>query len=494
MNTQSTILDNDNTATPRIWAASPDRRFRRDQWETGVSILALAGDVALILASFVLAYWVRFESGWFSLDHFNWAKPNLPDYTRLIFFGFMTVLIGLPGKGHYGMDNLLMPRQVLKKLWASISLSVLIFTGLTFTLHTKPPVSRLFVLLSLVFILLAVFAWRLGLSRVLNTPKFRALLGRRMIVLGSVGDAFRIQTGVMGTPDLIYVGWVDVGGHRTTVVKSDRSYLGSIHELGSLLRQHAIDLVVLSQTDGLQREAITSIIKICEDQHVGFRMVPQYFEILISSLRPGNIGGVPVLGLEMLPLDKLSNRFKKRLVDVLGALFGLALSAPVIALFTALVYWESPGPVFYQQSRVGLNGKRFNIIKIRSMRLDAETAGAQWAKENDPRRLRVGAFMRKWNIDETPQFWNVLFGQMSLVGPRPERPELIAKFKNTIPHYNARHMYPPGITGWAQVNGWRGNTSLEERIRHDIWYMEHWSLSLDFWIMFRTFFKQKNAY
>jgi lipopolysaccharide/colanic/teichoic acid biosynthesis glycosyltransferase len=146
------------------------------------------------------------------------------------------------------------------------------------------------------------------------------------------------------------------------------------------------------------------------------------------------------------------------------------------------------------QTRTGRNGRNFLMFKIRSMRTNAEEKGAQWAKANDPRRLAIGAFMRKWNIDEIPQFWNVLKGEMSLVGPRPERPELIAQFKYKIPHYHARHTCLPGMTGWAQVNGWRGDTSLEERIRFDIWYVENWSVSLDFRIMFLTFVKHKNAY
>jgi lipopolysaccharide/colanic/teichoic acid biosynthesis glycosyltransferase len=137
----------------------------------------------------------------------------------------------------------------------------------------------------------------------------------------------------------------------------------------------------------------------------------------------------------------------------------------------------------------------FYIFKIRSMHVNAEALGKpQWAQQNDQRRLRIGTFMRKWNIDEVPQFWNVLIGEMSLVGPRPERPELIARFKSKIPHYQARHIYRPGITGWAQVNGWRGNTDLDERIRHDIWYLENWSVWLDFRIMIHTFFRRENAY
>jgi lipopolysaccharide/colanic/teichoic acid biosynthesis glycosyltransferase len=166
-----------------------------------------------------------------------------------------------------------------------------------------------------------------------------------------------------------------------------------------------------------------------------------------------------------------------------------------MALFAALVYIESPGPVIYKQRRMGRNGHPFNIYKIRSMRVDAEAGKVVgWTVKDDPRRLRVGTFMRKWNIDEVPQFWNVLKGEMSLVGPRPERPELIANFKGEIPHYNARHNTKPGITGWAQIKGLRGDTDLEERIRADLYYLENWSILLDFQIMALTFRKQRNAY
>jgi exopolysaccharide biosynthesis polyprenyl glycosylphosphotransferase len=199
--------------------------------------------------------------------------------------------------------------------------------------------------------------------------------------------------------------------------------------------------------------------------------------------------------VEALPLTGYRNRFAKRSVDIAGALVGLSVAVPLIVVFGALVYWESPGPILYKQRRIGRKGREFHILKIRSMKVNAEAEGkAQWAQANDQRRLKIGAFMRKWNIDEVPQFWNVLTGEMSLVGPRPERPELIARFKSRIPHYQARHIYRPGITGWAQVNGWRGNTDLEERIRHDIWYLEHWSLWLDFRIMLQTFYKRENAY
>jgi exopolysaccharide biosynthesis polyprenyl glycosylphosphotransferase len=288
------------------------------------------------------------------------------------------------------------------------------------------------------------------------------------------------------------VGWVQVHSPHEGL---PGNRLGSIHELAGILRKHAVDIAVVLDTKVLSQEAVASVMKICEDKYVQFKIVPQFFDILLSSLRPNVIGGVAVLGLESLPLRSYENWIIKRTVDVAGGIVGLALSAPIITIFGALVYWESPGPVIYKQLRSGRSGRLFYIYKIRSMNMSAESNGkAQWAQQNDPRRLRIGTFMRKYNLDEVPQFWNVLKGDMSLVGPRPERPSLITRFKNKIPHYNARHSCLPGMTGWAQVNGWRGNTSLDERIRHDIWYVENWGFWLDVRILFLTFFRRDNAY
>jgi exopolysaccharide biosynthesis polyprenyl glycosylphosphotransferase len=228
---------------------------------------------------------------------------------------------------------------------------------------------------------------------------------------------------------------------------------------------------------------------------VRFMAIPAFFEVLISGLHLESLRGIPILSIGRLPLDSLTTRALKRAVDILGGLVGLLLSAPVIAIFGLMVWRESPGPIFYHQLRSGKNGRPFRIIKIRSMSLDAEEkSGARWATEEDGRRLRIGAFMRPWNIDELPQFWNILNGEMSLVGPRPERPELIDDFKHQVNYYNIRHSVKPGLTGWAAVNGWRGNTDLSERIRFDLDYIERWSILFDFYIMIRTLMGNKNAY
>jgi exopolysaccharide biosynthesis polyprenyl glycosylphosphotransferase len=253
-------------------------------------------------------------------------------------------------------------------------------------------------------------------------------------------------------------------------------------------------MVVVADLHG-PREQMVALANLCEREMIQFKVIPSCFRVFVSGLTLETIAGTPVLGVTRLPLDGTLNVIAKRALDIAGATVGLLVSAPIVALFSAMVWLESRGPVFYRQRRWGVNGVPFDIIKIRSMKLNAEqSSGAQWCVKDDPRRLRVGAFMRKWNIDELPQFWNVLKGEMSLVGPRPERPELIASFKHQIPHYNARHHSKPGMTGWAQVNGLRGDTDLSERIQCDLWYLENWSLWLDLQIMLLTFFKRDNAY
>jgi exopolysaccharide biosynthesis polyprenyl glycosylphosphotransferase len=228
---------------------------------------------------------------------------------------------------------------------------------------------------------------------------------------------------------------------------------------------------------------------------IGFQLVPDYFPALNASLQIQTVSGVPLLGVNQLPLDRTLNRALKRTLDIVGALIGIVGSALILPWFCALVFIESPGPIIFRQKRTSRSGRAFHIYKIRSMRLDAESrTGAVWCKKEDPRRLRIGTFMRKWNIDELPQFLNVLTGDMSLVGPRPERPELIERFKEEIPNYNARHEVRAGLTGWAQIHGWRGDTDLRKRIEADLYYMENWSVMLDLYCIAATFFRTKNAH
>ena len=233
----------------------------------------------------------------------------------------------------------------------------------------------------------------------------------------------------------------------------------------------------------------------CERRLADFHMVPDMFSLLTSRVDVQTLDGIPLLGVSRWPLDFFWNRAVKRLADLAGSLVGLLLFAPVMALAALAIRLTSPGPVFYMQERCGEKGQVFRIWKLRTMKVDAESeSGPVWTVENDPRRTRVGGFLRRWNIDELPQFWNVLAGDMSLVGPRPERPHFVEQFKEDIQRYMQRHAHKPGMTGWAQVNGLRGNTSIHDRIKYDLFYLENWSLALDFKIILRTLVSTRNAY
>ena len=270
--------------------------------------------------------------------------------------------------------------------------------------------------------------------------------------------------------------------------------LGTYSALSRLAVECGANSIILADCSGSAQQ-IQILAKFCQRELLGFQIVPEYFPALSSGLQIQSVSGVPLLGVSQLPLDRTINRAIKRGVDVVGSIVGLILSAPLIALFGAIVFTESPGPIFYWQKRTSRGGRTFFICKIRSMRINAESAtGAVWCKKEDDRRLKVGAFMRRYNIDELPQFWNVLSGDMSLVGPRPERPELIEKFKGEIPNYNARHEVRAGVTGWAQIHGLRGDTDLSKRIEADLFYLENWSVILDFYCMAATFFRNSNAH
>jgi exopolysaccharide biosynthesis polyprenyl glycosylphosphotransferase len=290
-----------------------------------------------------------------------------------------------------------------------------------------------------------------------------------------------------------------VGFLRTDLSEADpeippAKIRGTVEELRSLIQAQSIRQVILADSR-LGHDKIVDILLLCERNLITFNMVPDLFRIMTSSMDVQSLDDIPLLGSSRWPLDHFWNRAMKRMEDIAGAIVGLILSAPVIAIAAILIKRESPGPVFYVQERCGERGRPFRLFKLRTMRPDAETqTGPVWATPNDPRTTRIGAFLRGHNLDELPQLWNVLQGDMSLVGPRPERPHFVNKFREDIDRYMSRHVARPGMTGWAQVNGLRGNTSIQERIKYDLYYLENWSLALDFKILLRTVLARDNAY
>jgi Undecaprenyl-phosphate glucose phosphotransferase len=231
---------------------------------------------------------------------------------------------------------------------------------------------------------------------------------------------------------------------------------------------------------------LLDLMEITSREYIDVKVVPDLLQFIALRARLEDLDGLPVINLNEVPLQGFNSWLKRTLDVVLSGAAMMVLAIP-FAIISALVKWTSPGPVFYRQERMGLDGKAFTVYKFRSMNQDAEdTSGPVWARDDDPRATQMGRWLRRFDLDELPQFWNVLRGDMSIVGPRPERPFFVEQFRHRIPQYMLRHKVKAGITGWAQVNGWRGNTSLEKRIEYDLYYIENWSVTLDLKIMWLT--------
>ncbi len=458
-------------------------------------LTSILGDLIMAVLAAYLAYWLRFHT--VLRDFGNFDAMTFRQYGGHMALGSLTLVLVLGWQEIYHQNVLLRSRWVSSKIAKAVLIWTAGFLAITLALKLQPSISRVYVMLNGATALLLLLGWRMLFLHFLRTPGRVEALRQRALFVGWNEEALSLWKTLKRDHACAYeiLGWVKTtGGDDLRPQEETFPCLGSLDEVEHLVATHATDMVVVADLHG-PREQMVALANLCEREMIQFKVIPSCFRVFVSGLTLETIAGTPVLGVTRLPLDGTLNVIAKRTLDILGATVGLLVSAPIVALFSAIVWLESRGPVFYRQRRWGVNGVPFDIIKIRSMKLNAEqSSGAQWCVKDDPRRLRVGAFMRQWNIDELPQFWNVLKGEMSLVGPRPERPELIADFKHQIPHYNARHHSKPGMTGWAQVNGLRGDTDLSERIQCDLWYLENWSLWLDLQIMLLTFFKRDNAY
>ena len=273
--------------------------------------------------------------------------------------------------------------------------------------------------------------------------------------------------------------------------------LGRIANLMVILPQNRLDEIAI--TLGLNEYyRLEEIVALCEKSGVHTKFIPDYNRVIPTKPYTEDILGLPVINIRHVPLTNTYYAFLKRVMDIVGALVAIVIFSPVMLFSAIMIKLTSPGPLIFKQERVGLHNQPFMMYKFRSMEVQApEKEKTRWTVKNDPRVTGFGKFMRKTSIDELPQFFNVLKGEMSLVGPRPERPFFVEKFKEEIPRYMIKHQVRPGITGWAQVNGYRGNTSIRKRIEYDLYYIENWTLGLDVKILFLTFFKgfvNKNAY
>lgn len=273
--------------------------------------------------------------------------------------------------------------------------------------------------------------------------------------------------------------------------------IGKIENLEVVLPLSHLDeiAVTLSLSD---YDILEQIVSLCEKSGVHTKFIPDYYSLIPNKPYTEDINGLSVINIRYVPLTNTINKIAKRIVDIIGSACGLIILSPLLLVLAVLVKTTSKGPIIFKQERVGLHNKKFNMYKFRSMAVQTEAEEKKgWTVKNDPRVTKIGAIMRRTSMDELPQLWNILIGDMSIVGPRPERPQFVEKFREEIPRYMIKHQVRPGLTGWAQVNGYRGDTSIRRRIECDLYYIENWSMFLDFKIMFMTVFKgfvNENAY
>jgi len=468
---------------------------RRDVSDTLLSALAVAVDAVAIFGGFLLATWLRFDSGAFditipppaNLYHLYGVGAAVATAVMLLVFRSHALFVR-PQTGTF-VDKI--PRLV-----RATGIGIVCTTVMAFAMQNEADFARLVIGLSFFNVTVLVLLERYLLFRIEWNLARHSHAKRNVLILGTDHVALHVTRTLKDEPMLRaqVIGFLRTGMETPDSGIAREMLRGTLDDLKSSIRELDVHEVILTDPS-IPHDRIVQILLLCEQHLVRFKMVPDLFRIMTASMDVQSLNDIPLLGISAWPLDSLWNRLMKRGEDIIGATVGLVLSLPVIAVAAVLIKRSSPGPVFYRQERCGEGGGTFTLLKLRTMPVDAEAkTGPVWTVENDARRTRVGECLRSCNLDELPQFWNVLKGEMTLVGPRPERPHFVEQFKETIGNYMSRHAYKPGMTGWAQVNGLRGNTDLKERVKYDLYYLENWSLAFDFKILLKTAFARKNAY
>ncbi len=454
-------------------------------------------DIALLAVAFLVAH--QLDS---SLTSSGFIPPSGRTYLVMLAVLEVTALVSFNVAGLYTLKRGVSRVDEFAKLCSSLSVGVVLaLAANSFLLSSRFVYSRQLLLsgwaLAIVFIAFGRFLY----SALIGALRRHGVTAERAVIVGTGSPARTVLETVRRSPHLGYqvVGFIaddlDHPADETEVL--GLPILGMTDSLPAIIRKERVDEVLIALA-GASQARLVNLVDRCADDPVSITVYPDTFQLITNNeLSIGDLGGLPMVQVRTIALRGW-NRMLKRTLDILVALVILVFISPLLMLLASLVKLTSPGPVFLVQERVGRDGRPFWCIKFRTMRQDAEAqTGPVWTTPNDPRRTRLGIFMRRFSLDEFPQFINVLMGEMSVVGPRPERPIFVDQFTQSIPRYARRHREKAGITGWAQVNGLRGNTSIEERTRYDLYYVENWSLFFDLKIIAKTvilIFRDRNAY
>jgi Undecaprenyl-phosphate glucose phosphotransferase len=465
----------------------------------------VVSDAVLGVSAFIVAYVIRFQTGLIPIAK---GVPPLRQYVNVLPFIAILVPLGFHLQGLYRLRR---GRSRVDDFFAVLVGTILaVVFGIVATNYAQIywvsadakatgalEVSQAVWVIFLFLNLILTYSTRELMREVLER-RWRAGIGLKRILIAGSGELGRLVADkILEHRELGYqiVGFVDDLASGDHLGYRGLPLLGTIDEAAEITGRESIDHLYVALPPE-QHVRMLELLDNTSREMVDVRVVPDLLQVIALRARLDDLDGVPVININDVPLQGL-NSIVKRAIDVaISSLALLVLTLP-LALIAALVRLTSHGPIFYRQERTGLDGKPFTIVKFRSMYDEAEKyTGPVWTVPGDPRVTPFGRFMRKSNLDELPQLWNVLRGDMSIVGPRPERPHFVEQFKHKIPQYMLRHKVKAGLTGWAQVNGWRGNTPLEKRIEYDLYYIENWSVRLDLKIMWLTLFTffHKHAY
>lgn len=458
-------------------------------------------DGLVVAVSFLLAWAIKF------LTPLAESTPGVTALSAETYF--RTLYFIVPGYLIlYGIYNLYSSKRssrirvevagIFKANTVGIGLVMISFFMLSTSVDGVVDFSRTLILLFYVINMILTFLYRMLVRKFLYFIRRKGNNLKHVILVGYSRAAEAYLDRIASNPQWGYVvhGILDDHVPRGTLYRGVK-VLGSLGNLEYILPENKMDeiAITLSLED---YDSLEHIVDLCERAGVHTKFIPDYGSLFPSRPYTEDLMGLPVINIRYVPLSNTWNALMKRLVDIFGSIFCIILFSPVMLLAAIGTRVTSKGPIIYKQTRIGLHSKPFTMYKFRTMRVQsAEEEKKGWTIPGDDRVTKFGSFLRRTSIDEMPQFFNVLAGKMSLVGPRPERPQFVDKFREEIPRYMVKHQVRPGITGWAQINGYRGDTSIRKRIEHDIYYIENWSLGFDFRILFLTVFKgfiNKNAY
>jgi exopolysaccharide biosynthesis polyprenyl glycosylphosphotransferase len=466
------------------------------QIQTVLALALVVTDAAMAGLAFLLAYLMRRWIPWPSEAQ---GMGGFPSYSTILIAHVLSILAVFAFYRLYRPVRSGARVDEFYGVSASTTVGTLMGVAISSLLFKNSPIeldySRGVILYAWILTIILVMVGRL-IHGLIRGRLNRSGVGRDRVLVVGTGDVARmICQKIQSNPGLGYevVGFVAANGQEGSPVCTP--VLGHASDLAQIIADQRTDEVIIALPEATHEEVL-ALISECERGQVTIKVFPDLFQIMASQVSIGDLGGLPLLTVRDIALRGW-RRTAKRSMDIAISAAALVLISPLLMLTALLIKLDSDGPVFYAQERTGLDARPFLMLKFRSMRQDAERSGPGWTVKSDPRVTRLGRTIRRLNIDELPQFINVLLGDMSMVGPRPERPVYVEQFRRAIPRYMERHLERGGVTGWAQVNGLRGDTSIAERIKYDLWYVENWSLLLDVKIIVRTafqFFRSPNAY